>query len=152
MPDIVDSKTRSRMMSGIRGRNTRPELLIRKALHARGFRYRLDAKDVLGKPDILLPRYRAAIFVHGCFWHGHRCILVKKPVDTNGAFWAAKIARNRERDAEVREAVAGSRWRQLTIWECALRGKHRLDFEALIDRIALWIRGGERFLELEGRA
>lgn len=151
MPDVVDPKTRSRMMAGITGRDTKPELLIRRALHARGFRYRLDARDVPGRPDILLPRYRAAIFVHGCFWHGHSCPLFRLP-GTRTEFWKAKIDRNRARDAEVAEALAGSPWRQLTVWECALRGKGRLDFAALIDRIALWITGGEVSMELEGAA
>ncbi len=86
MPDIVDAQTRSRMMAGIRSTNTRPELAIRKALHAAGFRYRLHPRDVPGKPTWRLPRYRAAVFVHGCFWHGHDCPLFRLP-DTRREFW-----------------------------------------------------------------
>ena len=94
MPDIVDSATRSRMMAGIRSTNTRPELAIRKALHAAGFRYRLHPRDVPGKPDMAFARYRAAVFVNGCFWHGHDCPLFRLP-DTRREFWSAKIERNR---------------------------------------------------------
>ena len=79
MPDIVDSATRSRMMAGIRSTNTRPEVTIRKALHAKGFRYRLHLRNVPGKPDMAFPRYRAALFVNGCFWHGHDCHLFRLP-------------------------------------------------------------------------
>ncbi len=100
MPDIVAPAVRSRMMAGIRGRNTKPEIFIRKALHARGFRYRLHPRAVPGVPDFTLPRWRAAVFVHGCFWHGHDCPLFRLP-GTRPDFWLAKIERNRARDAEV---------------------------------------------------
>ena len=93
MADVVDRKTRSRMMSGIRGKNTRPELLIRKGLHARGFRFRLHDKRLPGKPDLVLPKYSAVIFVHGCFWHGHDCHLFKWP-QSRREFWRKKITRN----------------------------------------------------------
>ena len=109
------------MMAGIRGRNTRPELVIRKALHARGFRYRLHVAGLPGKPDIVLPRFRAVIFVHGCFWHGHDCPLFRLPA-TRSEFWEAKISRNRERDREVLGALKTTGWRCLTVWECAIRG------------------------------
>ena len=92
------------MMAGIRSTNTRPELAIRKALHAAGFRYRLHPRDVPGKPDMAFARYRAAVFVNGCFWHGHDCPLFRLP-DTRRDFWTAKIERNRQRDAEVRQQL-----------------------------------------------
>lgn len=138
MPDIVDQRTRSRMMSGIRGKNTRPEIVIRKALHALGFRYRLHPKDVPGKPDMALPRYNAAIFVNGCFWHGHDCSLFRLP-RTRREFWQAKIEGNRKRDAQVRSMLADSRWRQLTIWECAVRGPDRIGLDTTIEDTVAWL-------------
>jgi DNA mismatch endonuclease, patch repair protein len=151
LPDIVDQETRSRMMSGIRGRNTKPELLIRRALHARGYRYRLHSAQIPGRPDLVLRKFRAAIFVHGCFWHGHDCPLFRLP-GTRAEFWEAKIARNRARDAAVAAALLDSGWRQLTIWECAMRGPGRLASEALIDRVAAWLSGQGQTLEIRGAA
>lgn len=138
MPDIVDQQTRSRMMAGIRGRDTKPELLIRQQLHALGFRYRLHAPDVPGKPDLALPRYRAAIFINGCFWHGHDCYLFRMP-GTRREFWEAKIARNRQRDHEVKKLLAEAGWRQLTIWECAFRGVGKLGIPRTVELTSTWI-------------
>ena len=138
------------MMSGIRGRNTKPEIMIRKGLHARGFRFRLHSPKVLGKPDLVLPRYRAAIFVHGCFWHGHDCHLFKVP-STRTEFWQAKIDRNRERDAEVRSSLLEAGWRRLVIWECALKGKFRLDIAEVLDQASAWVTGKAAEGEIAGR-
>ena len=149
MPDIVDAATRSRMMAGIRGRNTRPETAVRKALHARGFRYRLHPRAVPGKPDITFSRQRAAIFVNGCFWHGHDCALFRVP-DTRREFWAAKIDRNRARDTEVRAALAEAGWRALTIWECAIRGRECRPLPAVIDEASAWLRSGTAHHEIRG--
>lgn len=140
MVDVVDAETRSRIMSKVRGKDTKPEMLIRKGLHARGFRYRLHCPEILGKPDLVLKRYRAVIFVHGCFWHGHDCHLFKIPA-TRPEFWRAKINRNRERDTKVSLSVLESGWRQLVVWECALKGRRRIDFETLMTRIGEWITG-----------
>ena len=148
MADVVDPATRSRMMSGIRGKNTRPELLIRKALHARGFRYRLHC-DLPGKPDICLPRYRAVIFVHGCFWHGHDCHLFKWP-KTRPEFWREKIGRNRRVDMVAEQALAEVGWRQAVIWECAIKGRTRLSLEDVISTSADWLVSGEPRLEIRG--
>lgn len=136
-------------MAGIRGTNTKPELFIRHALHARGFRYRLHPRDVPGVPDFILPRWRAAVFVHGCFWHGHDCPLFRLP-GTRPEFWLAKIERNRVRDAEVTAALAAQGWRQLVIWECAMRGRGRMDAALLIEDAAQWITGESEMLELRG--
>lgn len=125
-------------MSGIRGKDTKPELAIRKALHARGYRYRLHSHNVPGKPDLFLRRYRAAIFVHGCFWHGHDCHLFKLP-STRTEIWEKKIGRNRTRDVEVKVALREQGWRCFVVWECALKGKTRLDFDALMNRLCAWI-------------
>jgi DNA mismatch endonuclease, patch repair protein len=120
MPDIVDSATRSRMMSGIRGRDTRPELKVRRFLHRAGFRYRLHAYLLPGKPDLVLPRYHAVVFVHGCFWHRHRgCRFAYLP-KSREAFWRAKLEGNAVRDARVAESLRRSGWRVFVVWECEI--------------------------------
>ena len=106
MTDIVDSQTRSRMMAGIRGKDTKPELIVRRFLHRAGLRFRLHAK-LPGKPDLVLPKHRAAVFVHGCFWHGHDCARGSRQPKTNADYWIAKIGRNRARDAAA--VTAGAR-------------------------------------------
>ena len=138
MPDVVDPITRSRMMAGIRSKNTDPELQIRRALHAKGFRFRLHSAEVPGKPDMVFPKYSAAVFVHGCFWHGHDCPLFKMP-GTRQDFWSAKIARNRARDLEVQRQLAASGWRSMTVWECAIRGPGRLGLDATVRALAQWL-------------
>jgi DNA mismatch endonuclease, patch repair protein len=151
LPDVVDAETRSRMMSGIRARDTKPELFIRKGLHRLGFRFRLQSKDVPGKPDLVLPRYQAAIFAHGCFWHGHDCPLFRLP-GTRTDFWEAKIDRNRARDHEVREQLADAGWRQLTVWECAMWGSGRIPDDDLIGLIADWVCNNSPAHEIRGAA
>ena len=126
-------------MSGIRGKNTRPELLIRKALHVRGFRYRLHC-DLPGRPDICLPKHRAVIFVHGCFWHGHDCHLFKWP-KTRPEFWRGKIERNREVDQHSNAALLAAGWRVGVIWECALKGGEKLPVETILDKLESWLIG-----------
>ena len=138
-------------MSGIKGKNTKPERMIRTALHARGFRFRLHAPELAGKPDIVLPKWKAVIFVNGCFWHGHECHLHRMP-STRTEFWREKIGRNRERDARVRNALAGTGWRVLTIWECAIRGRHRIGMDQVADQTAGWLRNGSLCLEIRGAA
>jgi DNA mismatch endonuclease, patch repair protein len=149
LPDIVDQQTRSRMMSGIRGKNTRPELVIRSGLHARGFRFRLHKASIPGKPDLVLPRFRAVVFVNGCFWHHHTCHLFRMP-STRREFWEAKIARNVLRDIEVRRSLLEQGWRFITVWECAIKGRGRLDINEVITRIAEWLRGTEEVSEIAG--
>jgi DNA mismatch endonuclease (patch repair protein) len=149
MADIVSPKVRSRMMSGIRGKNTRPELLIRKGLFALGFRYRLHGKKLLGKPDLVFPKYHAVLLVNGCFWHGHNCSLFRWP-SSRPSFWKQKITRNRARDTEVRIALAADGWRVLIVWECALKGHGQRPLDDVIGRAAGWIRGGPRSLEIKG--
>jgi DNA mismatch endonuclease (patch repair protein) len=118
MPDVVDAATRSRMMRGIRGRDTRPELVVRRYLHRAGFRYRLHAKSLPGTPDIVLPRHRAVVFVHGCFWHRHPgCRYAYRP-KSREAFWRAKLDGNAERDALVTDALRSGGWRVFVVWEC----------------------------------
>jgi DNA mismatch endonuclease, patch repair protein len=150
MVDVVDIATRSRMMSGIRGRNTKPEIMVRSMLHREGFRFRLHAASLPGKPDILLPRYRSVIFVNGCFWHGHCCSLFKWP-STRPDFWQQKIARNRQNDSRAHDALLAAGWRVAVVWECALKGKARLDSAAVITGLTGWLRlGNESFYEIRG--
>ena len=149
MPDVVDQETRSRMMSGIRGKDTRPELAIRRALHAKGFRFRLHASDIPGKPDLVLPKFHAAIFVNGCFWHRHDCHLFRMP-STRTEFWSEKIERNVCRDELVREQLQDAGWRFLIVWECALKGRTRLGIDEVITRIIDWLRGSQPSLEIRG--
>jgi DNA mismatch endonuclease (patch repair protein) len=137
------------MMSGIRGKNTKPELIIRSGLHRRGYRFRLHSNRLPGRPDIVLPKYRAAIMVHGCFWHGHNCHLFKMPA-TRTEFWKNKITTNQQRDQDNRERLKTSGWRLLEIWECALKGKFALSRENLIERCVTWLEGGGSHLEIEG--
>lgn len=118
MVDVVDKETRSRMMSGIRGKDTKPEMQVRRFLHAAGFRFRLHVKDLPGRPDIVLPKYRTVIQVHGCFWHRHpECRYATVPAN-NAEVWAEKFARNVARDCEVESQLAELGWRVITVWEC----------------------------------
>lgn len=126
------------MMAAIRSKDTKPEVRLRKALHALGFRYRLHVRDMPGTPDMFLRSHNAAIFFNGCFWHGHCCALFRLP-GTRREFWEAKISRNRARDAIVREELDGIGCRHLTVWECALRGPGRLGYDEAVRRIAEWI-------------
>ncbi len=121
MSDIVSPETRSLMMSGIRGENTKPEMIVRKALHRMGFRYRLHDKTLLGKPDLVFPKYKTVIFVNGCFWHGHECKLFKWP-KSNKKFWKEKITGNKLRDSKNCEQLDKQGWNVITVWECSLRG------------------------------
>ncbi|GAB2884805.1 very short patch repair endonuclease [Microvirgula curvata] len=141
MTDIVDKATRSRMMSGIRGKDTKPEVLIRRALHSQGFRYRLHDKGLPGKPDLVFPKYKAVVFIHGCFWHGHDCRYFKVP-QTRTAFWQDKINTNRQRDARQLAQLLQAGWRVLVIWECATRKNESLSKDMLIDYTANWLTMG----------
>ena len=124
--DIVSPEVRSGMMSGIRGKDTAPELKVRSFLHANGFRFRLHRKDLPGKPDIVLPKYKACVFVHGCFWHRHEgCALARLP-KSKLDFWLAKLEGNRARDARKVEALKRTGWRVLVVWECELKNSETL--------------------------
>jgi len=127
MVDVVDAKTRSRMMSGIRGKNTKPEIIVRKFLHAAGFRFRLHVKDLPGKPDLVLPKYRTVIFVHGCFWHQHPGCKYAYSPKTNQVFWKTKLMGNVERDARHAIALKEQGWRCEVIWECEVANQTAMD-------------------------
>ncbi|WP_349973271.1 very short patch repair endonuclease [Pseudomonas caspiana] len=148
MVDVVDVATRSRMMSGIQGKNTSPEMLIRKALHARGFRFRIHAKHLPGKPDLLFPKYKAVVFIHGCFWHGHACRYFKVPKTRTG-FWLDKIGKNQARDGLQEAALKAMGWRVLVVWECAVRSMKKEKSTALVDLISDWLKGDDRFFQVD---
>lgn len=137
------------MMAGIRGRDTQPEMMIRKGLHRLGFRYRLHDRRLLGRPDLVFPKHRATLFVNGCFWHGHNCHLFRMP-GSRRAFWEAKIAANQARDARDGESLAQSGWRIGTVWECALKGRTRLPVETILAAVAAWITGNADQFEIRG--
>ena len=144
MPERISPETRSRMMSGIRGRDTQPERLIRGHLHAEGFRFRLCRKDLPGKPDIVLPRWKTAIFAHGCFWHGHQgCALFRVP-KTRTEFWSDKISRNAQRDEAAIKALREMGWRVAVVWECALRADQSRTLQSLVS----FVRSKEEFTEI----
>ncbi|WP_417837544.1 very short patch repair endonuclease [Thalassospira tepidiphila] len=151
MTDIVSSEKRSKMMSKIRAADTKPEILVRKALHARGFRYRLHGRQLPGKPDIVLPKYNAVIFVHGCFWHCHDCHLFKWP-KSREEFWKEKLSRNRLRDSQALDLLHDEQVRTLIVWECSLKGKGRLDFSSLVSTVSDWLQGCNNHKEIRGRS
>lgn len=127
MTDVYSAEKRSAVMRRVKGKDTSPELKVRKALTALGARYRLHRKDLPGKPDIVLPGRRLAIFVHGCFWHGHDCARGARVPKQNRDYWVGKVGRNRTRDTASREALAALGWRVETIWECDLKDADALD-------------------------
>lgn len=145
MADVVDKATRSKMMAGIRGRDTRPELALRRALHREGFRFRLHERRLPGRPDVVLPRWRATILVHGCFWHRHAGCKYSTTPATRPEFWAAKFAANVERDGRNAAALRALGWRVATVWECALR-PDRID--ETIATLSDWTRCGNATVEL----
>lgn len=150
MADRVNRQTRSRIMSRIRGKDTKPELLIRSALHRLGFRFRLHYRWLPGSPDIVLPKYRAAIAINGCFWHGHSCHLFKWP-QSRVDFWKEKIATNQVRDEKNLSARRDQGWRTLTIWECAIQGRRRIELDELMATVEEWLTSGTSDDEIEGR-
>ena len=142
--EVTDVLTRARrqlVMSRIRSKDTKPEMLLRRGLHGRGLRYRLHGAGIPGKPDMVFSKCRTVLFVHGCFWHGHGCSLFRWP-RTRAAFWKTKINRNIERDREVRIALKTAAWRVIVVWECALRGKHRRALPDVLSTVEAFIRHG----------
>jgi DNA mismatch endonuclease, patch repair protein len=120
--DIYDKVKRASIMSNISGQDTKPEMLVRKFLFANGFRYRKNVKSLPGKPDIVLPKYKTVVFVHGCFWHGHDCKSAKLP-ETRNEFWTDKILKNKQRDQHSIDELSTLNWRVITVWQCDLKNK-----------------------------
>lgn len=140
MADVHDRRTRSRNMAAVKGKNTKPELSLRRGLFRRGFRYRLHYSALPGSPDLVLPKYHAAIQINGCFWHGHDCELFQWPASRR-EFWQQKIRQNQVRDDRVCNDLVKGGWRVLTIWECAIRGRESMPLERVVERAATWITG-----------
>jgi len=136
-------------MAAIKGSHTKPEIQIRKAMHAAGLRYRLHVRDLPGKPDLVFPKYKAVIFVNGCFWHHHDCHLFKWPA-TRKEFWKAKIDRNVANDARAEAALLQNGWRIATVWECAIKGKTRLDQVHAMRSLAEWVQSDRKTITLRG--
>jgi len=147
--DVHDRETRSFNMSRIRGKDTKPEFQVRRICHRLGFRYRLHRKDLPGKPDLVFPKYNSVIFVNGCFWHGHDCHLFKLP-GTRTGFWTEKIAGTVSRDKYQSAQLVDLGWRVMTVWECALKGKGRLETAEIGQRISGWLLSDDIFSELQG--
>lgn len=149
MADIVTKEQRSKMMAGIRGKGTKPELLVRQTLTADGFRYRLHRRDLPGTPDVVMPGRKIAIFVHGCFWHQHQgCKFAKLPA-SNENFWRHKFDENKRRDLLALAALKDSGWRILTVWECATRTKESTDSFGM--RIREWIESDCVLMEIPSK-
>lgn len=142
--DTVDKKTRSRIMSSVGQRDTGPELLLRKALYRLGFRYRLNDKKLSGSPDLVFSKYRAVIFVHGCFWHRHWCKYSTFPA-TRKVFWREKFNANKKRDRKNINALIKTGWRVLIVWQCAIQGKKS---SSVVKKIAEWLKSDNLHKEL----
>jgi DNA mismatch endonuclease, patch repair protein len=141
--DVLTQEQRRYNMSRIRGRDTAPEMLIRRALHARGYRFRLHDRKLPGRPDLVFPKYKAIILVHGCFWHGHDCHLFKWPA-TRREFWQQKISQNQNRDAKVASRLEEEGWRALVVWECMLKGRARIDLDELVETCIKFLNSSSR--------
>ncbi len=148
MTDTVDRATRARMMSGIRGSHTGPERIVRSALHRQGFRFRLNVAGLPGRPDLVFPKHRAAVFVHGCFWHRHHgCRFATTPA-SNREFWLGKLQGNAKRDVRNRRELETLGWRVAVVWECALKDERA---QTRLARLGRWLSVSSPFLEVEGR-
>jgi DNA mismatch endonuclease, patch repair protein len=149
--DIVTSAKRSEMMAGIKGKNTKPEILVRKLLHGQGFRFRLHNTNLPGRPDIVLAKYKTAIFVHGCFWHGHEnCSIFRLP-KSRTEFWRHKIGANRARDVTAKELLEAQGWKVIYVWECALKGKSRQPQADFYNQISSAIKSDQTYaFEIRG--
>ncbi|RYD72327.1 MAG: DNA mismatch endonuclease Vsr [Sphingobacteriales bacterium] len=150
MSDTFDKPTRSRIMASIKGKNTKPEMLIRRGLHFLGFRYRLHNSKLPGSPDLVFAKHRAVIFVNGCFWHGHDCHIFHWP-KTRTDFWRTKIERNKQRDTKNLIAYEKMRWKVLIIWECSLLGKTRRKLNEVVHTTANWLLYDSQSAEIKGR-
>ena len=147
--DVHSPERRSFNMSRIRGRDTKPEMLIRQGLHVRGYRFRLHDARLPGSPDIVLPKWKSVILVHGCFWHGHDCPMFRLPA-TRPDFWRDKIEANRARDRRTASALNAGGWRRRTVWECALRGRARPSVREALDVCERFLWSAEDAGEIQG--
>jgi DNA mismatch endonuclease (patch repair protein) len=156
MADNVDASTRSRMMSGIKRRDTKPELVLRRGLQQLGFRHRLgenyrsDGSLLPGKPDLVYPKYRAVVQVNGCFWHRHNCHLFRWP-STREPFWREKLTGNASRDARNIKKLEEDGWRVLVVWECSLKGRTRRSCAEVVNTAGNWLQFDLASAEIDGK-
>ncbi|WP_343123475.1 very short patch repair endonuclease [Stenotrophomonas pictorum] len=145
MVDVMDAGTRSALMSRIQAKNTKPELIVRRQLWRYGYRFHLHGRKLPGKPDIVLPKWKAVVFVHGCFWHRHEgCPHFRLP-KTRTQFWDDKLRRNRERDTAAVVALGEMHWRVAIVWECSIRANHI----AAVEQLSTWLRAGSGSMQIE---
>jgi DNA mismatch endonuclease (patch repair protein) len=149
MSDVLTPEQRRLNMSNVRSKNSKPEMLLRRGLHARGLRYQLHQRELPGCPDLVFRRYKAVIFVHGCFWHGHKCHLFKLP-DTRREFWQSKICGNVNRDSNAIDLLCRDGWRVVIVWECALRGTRRLDLKLVLKKVESFLKGNRILIQVTG--
>lgn len=149
--DTVDTQTRSKIMARVGQKNTGAEMLLRRVLPRRGLRYRLHDRSLPGSPDIVLPRYRAALCVHGCYWHSHGCYR-STVLKSRREFWTHKFETNCLRDERNRELLVAAKWRVLTVWECALLGKLSIPAEDVADAVKCWLESNLVVAGIEGRS
>jgi len=142
MADILTTEQRRRNMKNIKGKDTKPEMIIRRGLYRRGYRYRLHRKDLPGKPDIVFSKHKAVIFVNGCFWHKHECHLLRVP-ETRKEFWIDKLTKNSERDKKNYNKLNSLGWRVLIIWECAIKGRTSLPVDTILSRTEKFLSSGK---------
>lgn len=148
--DTVDQTTRSKIMASVGQKNTGPEMALRSALHRRGLRYRLHDRNLPGSPDLVFPRFKAVIFVHGCYWHAHDCYRGTKP-KSRRKFWDEKFKANQQRDARNVERLVAEGWRVLTVWECAIKGKTAEPSDLLARQIGDWLKGKRATGTIDGK-
>ena len=150
MADTLTPSKRSEMMSRIRSKDTKPETMVRSGLHRAGFRFRLHARSLPGRPDIVLRKHNAVIQVNGCFWHGHRCHLFRWP-GSRETFWREKIEGNRARDRRNVSLLRRSGWKTAIVWECSLKGKTSIGTDAVVERLARWLGNNEPSISIRGK-
>ena len=148
--DVLTPNQRRKNMKAIRARGTKLERIIGRGLHARGFRYRLNVKQLPGTPDLAFPKHHAVIFAHGCFWPGHDCHLFKIP-DTRPDFWLAKIKANQSRDEQALDQLHENGWRTMIVWECATRGKKKHNLQDVLQECDNFLRSGVPSKELRSK-
>ena len=148
--DVLTKEQRRLNMRRIRAKNTKPEMRVRRGLHAAGFRYKLHDQSLPGKPDIVFPKYKCVIFVNGCFWHGHECALFRWPKE-NKSFWEKKIRGNKFRDRINEVKLESLGWRIIVIWECAFKGRQKYSDEEFLSEVASLIKSDSSFSEIKGR-
>jgi len=146
--DIIDKKTRSRIMASVGQRDTGPEIRLRRVVHRMGLRYRLHDKRLPGTPDLVFPRFHAVVFVHGCFWHVHAGCKFSMMPSSRKRFWGEKFKANKNRDRRNYSALAAGGWRVLVVWECAIKGQEDAELDELVSGVATWLKSDARFGEI----